>query len=148
MSGGEMEIVARARDWIGTPYVHQASRKGVGCDCLGLVRGLWREMLDAEPVAVPPYTQDWSEAAGEERLWLAASTYLREKPLGERAPGDVALLRMREGSVAKHLGILATRDGMPSLIHAYARRGVVESAMVGPWSRRIVAVFAFPGRSF
>ena len=31
----------RAR-WIGTPYRHQASLKGVGCDCLGLVRGVWR----------------------------------------------------------------------------------------------------------
>ena len=37
-------IVAAARGWIGTPYVHQASVKGLGCDCLGLLRGLWREM--------------------------------------------------------------------------------------------------------
>jgi cell wall-associated NlpC family hydrolase len=33
-------IVAEARTWIGTPYRHQASLKGVGCDCLGLVRGV------------------------------------------------------------------------------------------------------------
>jgi len=32
-------IVVETRDWIGTPYRHQASLKGVGCDCLGLVRG-------------------------------------------------------------------------------------------------------------
>ena len=36
------EIVAAARSWIGTPYRHQASLKGVGCDCLGLVRGVGR----------------------------------------------------------------------------------------------------------
>ena len=35
-------IVAEARAWIGTRYCHQASVKGVGCDCLGLVRGVWR----------------------------------------------------------------------------------------------------------
>src|SRR5215207_7343246 len=35
------QIVAAARGWIGTPYHHQASVKGVGCDCLGLIRGLW-----------------------------------------------------------------------------------------------------------
>ena len=35
-------IVAEARAWIGTPYRHQASLKGIGCDCLGLLRGIWR----------------------------------------------------------------------------------------------------------
>ena len=35
-------IVAEARGWIGTPYRHQASLKGVGADCIGLVRGVWR----------------------------------------------------------------------------------------------------------
>jgi hypothetical protein len=37
-------IIAAARSWLGTPYAHQASLKGVGCDCLGLVRGVWREV--------------------------------------------------------------------------------------------------------
>jgi NlpC/P60 family putative phage cell wall peptidase len=36
-------LVTLARGWIGTPYRHQASLKGVGCDCLGLLRGVWRE---------------------------------------------------------------------------------------------------------
>jgi cell wall-associated NlpC family hydrolase len=29
------DIIAAARSWIGTPYCHQASLKGVGCDCSG-----------------------------------------------------------------------------------------------------------------
>jgi NlpC/P60 family putative phage cell wall peptidase len=37
-------IVAAARSWFGTPYHHQASVKGVGSDCLGLIRGIWREL--------------------------------------------------------------------------------------------------------
>jgi cell wall-associated NlpC family hydrolase len=37
-------IVALAREWLGTPYHHQASLKGVGTDCVGLVRGIWREV--------------------------------------------------------------------------------------------------------
>ena len=45
------EIVRAARSWIGTPYRHQASLKGVGCDCLGLLRGVWREVVGAEPEA-------------------------------------------------------------------------------------------------
>ena len=38
------EILSEARDWLGTPYRHQASLKGAGCDCLGLVRGVWRAL--------------------------------------------------------------------------------------------------------
>ena len=48
-------IVAEARAWIGTPYRHQASLHGVGCDCLGLVRGVWRPSMAAKPEATPAY---------------------------------------------------------------------------------------------
>ncbi|WP_027244009.1 peptidase [Leisingera daeponensis] len=98
-------VVQAARGWIGTPYVHQASCKGAGCDCLGLIRGLWRELCGAEPELPPAYTMDWSEPQGAEALWQAAARHLVAKPLRDAAPGDVILFRMREGSVAKHLGV-------------------------------------------
>lgn len=137
-------VVSAARGWIGTPYVHQASRRGAGCDCLGLLRGVWRELLGPEPVPVPAYSRDWSEPLGEERLWHAALTHLRAKPLGAPAPGDVLLFRMREGAVAKHLGLQARCGGEASFIHAYSGHGVIESALSAPWARRVVARFAFP----
>ena len=65
-------IIAEARAWIGTPYCHQASLKGVGCDCLGLVRGVWRVLHGAEPEAMPAYAPDWAEANGDEKLAAAA----------------------------------------------------------------------------
>jgi cell wall-associated NlpC family hydrolase len=42
----------------GTPYVHQASARGAGTDCLGLLRGEWREVLGREPEHVPAYSMD------------------------------------------------------------------------------------------
>lgn len=133
-------VVAAARSWIGTPYVHQASTKGAGCDCLGLIRGVWRELIGREPVAVPAYSVDWSEPQGEERLWQAAMSHLRPAS-GPATPGDVLLFRMRSGCVAKHLGIVSTQG---RFIHAYSGRGVVENALSAPWRRRIVARFEFP----
>src|SRR4051812_1881115 len=65
-------IVAEARAWIGTRYRHQASLKGVGCDCLGLVRGVWRACIGEEPERPPPYAPDWAEAKGEDTLADAA----------------------------------------------------------------------------
>ena len=66
-------IVAETRGWIGTPYRHQASLKGIGCDCLGLVRGVWRAVIGEEPERAPAYAPDWAEASGRESLADAAA---------------------------------------------------------------------------
>jgi NlpC/P60 family putative phage cell wall peptidase len=135
-------IVAAARGWIGTPYVHQCAQRGAGSDCLGLIRGVWREVYGQEPEAVPAYSMDWSEPQGEERLWAAALRHLSPKPVSQAGAGDVLLFRMRQGAVAKHLGIATGRCG--GFIHAYSRHGVVESPLSAPWRRRVVACFEFP----
>ena len=140
-------VIDVARGWIGTPYVHQASVPGAGCDCLGLVRGVWREVFGSEPEPVPAYTRDWSEPQGDEVLWRAALRHLRAKRLDQDAPGDLLLFRMRQGAVAKHLGLQAETGISPTFIHAYSGHGVVESALTPPWERRIVARFAFPERT-
>lgn len=144
MSGTGDRVVAAARGWIGTPYLHQASVKGAGCDCLGLLRGVWREVMGEEPEAVPAYTRDWSEPQGDERLWRAAAAHLVAKPRAAAAPGDVLLFRMRDGAVAKHLGLQARVGAEASFIHAYTGHTVTESPLSAPWARRIVARFAFP----
>ena len=138
---GERVSVA-ARGWIGTPYQHQASTKLAGADCLGLLRGVWREIYGDEPEKVPAYTADWSEPQGEERLWRAALRHLLVQQ--GAAVGDILLFRMRAGGVAKHLGIAGQIGATPSFIHAYTGHGVVESPLSAPWQRRIVARFAFP----
>jgi NlpC/P60 family putative phage cell wall peptidase len=134
-------VVEAARRWIGTPYVHQASVRGAGADCLGLVRGIWRELFGTEPEPVPPYAADWSEAGREERLWQAAARHLHRLPQGDVGPGEVLLFRMRQAGVAKHLAIASAPD---RFIHAYSRHGVIENTLSAPWRRRIVARFAFP----
>lgn len=139
-----LDVLEAARGWLGTPYVHQQATRGAGCDCLGLLRGVWLELHGAEPEVVPNYTRDWSEPQGDERLWAAAGRHLRPKPLAEAAPGDVVLFRMRDGSVAKHLGFQARIGHAPSFVHAYSGHGVVESPFSLPWQRRLVARFEFP----
>ncbi|MGN7867711.1 peptidase [Paracoccus sp. 22332] len=139
------DVVTVARAWIGTPYQHQASTRGVACDCLGLIRGIWRERLGTEPEAPPPYTPDWGEGGGQEVLMAAALRHLvpvpREDAIGA---GDVLLFRMREGAVAKHLGILSDAREAPRFIHAYNAHGVIDSPLTTPWRNRIAARFRFP----
>ena len=135
------QFVKVARSWLGTPYLHQASVKGVGCDCLGLIRGVWRELFGDEPEPVPAYSADWSEPQGEERLFLAASRHLTRIDIDDVAVGQVLLFRMRRGAVAKHLGIISSVQPSSQFIHAYTGHGVVESPLSSPWRRRIAARF-------
>jgi NlpC/P60 family putative phage cell wall peptidase len=141
------EVVRLARSWIGTPYRHQSSCRGAGADCLGLLRGLWRELLGPEPELIPPYTPDWSEPAASEELLAAATRHLIGLVRAEASEGDVIVMRMRDGGVAKHIGILARNGfGHETLIHAYSGHGVVESPLTPAWAGRIAGVFRFPDR--
>ena len=135
-------IVEAARAWIGTPYVHQASVKGAGTDCLGLVRGIWREFHGTEPETLPAYTSDWGEVGQVEILLGGAGRLLRPAP--DEEPGDVLVFRMRAGAIAKHMGILAQTGKQASFVHAYDRHGVVESPLSAPWRARIAGRFRFP----
>lgn len=142
------DIVHEAQKWLGTPYLHQASCLGAGCDCLGLLRGIWRALYGEEPEQAPAYSWDWSEPRKEERLWQAAARHLCAKASSERlCEGDVLLFRMRSQGVAKHLGICSNTGATPQFIHAYTDHGVVETALSFPWSRRIAAVFSFPDKN-
>lgn len=134
-------IISSAREWLGTPYRHQASVKGVGADCLGLLRGVWRDVYGAEPEVAPPYTPDWAEALGTETLLLAARKHLSECAIGQAQPGDVVLFRMGLGHPAKHCAILTGED---RILHAYWGKSVCETLLVPWWRRRIAAAFCFP----
>lgn len=142
MVQSRQDIVDEVRDWIGTPYRHQASLKGVGCDCLGLVRGVWREMIGDEPELAPPYAPDWAEATGNEALAQAAARHLTAIALDQFAPGDVLLFRWRANLPAKHAAIVTASDKM---VHAHDGAAVAEVALAPWWRRRLAYAFRFPG---
>jgi NlpC/P60 family putative phage cell wall peptidase len=135
-------IVAEARAWIGTPYRHQGSVKGAGCDCLGLVRGVWRGCIGREPEMPPPYAPDWAEAAGRETLAQAAARHLKPVAREGFGAGDVLLFRWRDGYVAKHAAIAS---GEGTMIHAHDGAAVCEVALTSWWRRHLAYAFRFPG---
>lgn len=136
-------VVAAARRYLGTPYHHQAAMAGAGCDCLGLVRGVWRDLYGAEPEEPPPYTPDWGETGAGEPMLDAARRHLVEIDLAAAGPGDVVLFRVRPGAVVKHAAVLS---GGGRMIHAVSRDRVREVAMGAWWERRAVAGFGWPER--
>ena len=122
-------IVAEARSWIGTPYRHQGSLKGAGCDCLGLGRGVWRAIYGSEPETPGPYTASWAEETGIETMRDAARRHMREldaDALRAGAPfaiGSVLLVRMKDRGLAKHAAIASAGE---AIIHAYNGHAVME----------------------
>jgi NlpC/P60 family putative phage cell wall peptidase len=131
-------VVAAARAWLGTPYRHQASTLGAGCDCLGLVRGVWRTLYGAEPWVVPPYRAGWR---GGDGLLEAAERFLGRAE-GIEA-GRVVLFRLGRATAPRHCGIMVTEY---RFIHAQERIGVVEAELTEGWARRVAAAFGFPDR--
>lgn len=135
------EVIKLARTWIGTPYHHQASVKGVGVDCVGLVRGVYRELYGRNPDEVINYSADWGDSNGNEDMVAAAYKYLEPVSLSAMQPGNVILIRWKSHRVAKHSMILT---GDRRAIHAYNRSPVTEINLSQWWMDKIIYAFAFP----
>lgn len=140
-------IVTEAREWLGVAYQHQACRKGVACDCIGLIVGVLQEV---GVVAADWWKGEGAQFAGYGRTTGAAvmrtamATYLREVPVAEAQPGDVAYMSF--GAGLHHAGILVPyRHGGLALVHALSTAGrVTEHRLDATWRGHIKAAFAVP----
>jgi NlpC/P60 family putative phage cell wall peptidase len=137
-------VIEAARSWLGTPYHDQASVRGVGCDCAGLARGIWRELIGDEPATLPPYSRDWGEVGTRETFAAFIRPFLIEIDPADAGPGTLLLFRMKRQGPAKHCGVLVEK-GM--FIHAIERRGVMTVPFDTSWQRRVAFAFVFPERT-
>ena len=133
---GRRAILHAARAWIGTPYRAGASLRGAGCDCAGLIRGIWRECVGPEP----PWPSAPPDPVGDVLL-AGARSWLVEIDDATAQPGDVLLFRPDLSAPPRHCALLSAPD---RLLHAWARRAVCETALTPWWRRRCAAAFAFP----
>lgn len=141
MSFSRDHILDVTRTWLGTPYHHQAYLKGVGADCLGLLRGVYIELYGNDPEAPPRYSPAWGESNKDELLLQAASKYLVKPDYDGWKPSDVLVFRIKNAASAKHCAIVTGQDEM---VHAVSRRAVLITG-IGAWRSRVAGVFSFPG---
>ena len=95
------DIVAEALSWCGTPHLWQASRKGVGCDCKGLVAGVARELGMPEAESLYANMHSYNTLVDAYLLRRGLEETLRHTQ--DPQPGDVILMLM--GNKPQHLGI-------------------------------------------
>lgn len=136
-------VVEITRSWIGTPYRHQASVLGAGCDCLGLLRGVWRTLYGREPAPLPPYRASWRDPENAGALQRAAEQYLNVTD-GAPEAGAVLLFQLHRNMPPKHCGVMINDK---AFVHAQENIGVVEANLTRSWQRRIAGIYHFPPRT-
>lgn len=132
------DVVAEARSWIGTRWIHQG-RNRHGIDCIGLVVVVRRELgFTGYDVAGYPREPDGTFLshflnAGGIRVGILKAQ-----------PAD--LLLFRDARSPCHVGIITRRDGdVLRMAHAHAlRHRVVEEPVVHDWQRKWVAAIQMP----
>lgn len=129
------EIVAAAREWLGTPYHHEGRVLGHGVDCIGLVL----QVAIACGVEVDEQT-GYARIPDESRLLAGLDRYTNSIQLSEAQAGDIVAIPFIHK--IRHLAIL-TNNGM---IHAYEPAGgVVEHAVSDRWRKQFARAYALPG---
>ena len=136
-----LKVVEIAREYIGTPYIHQARVKGHGIDCAGLL------ICVAKELGVCPADYDSNEYA-----WLTDGAQLISElekwcsriANGQLEPGDIAVFDVI-GS-PQHAAFIGDHPTGLSMIHAYPVAGeVIEHRFDERWKGRLLSRWRLNG---
>ena len=136
------DIVVEARTWKGIPWQHQACLKGVACDCVGLIRGVYHELTGKTIPVQANYPATWHLFKSEPWLYNECKLNAIEIPIEEAREGDLLTFSFREKFVDHHIAILTADE---TIIHSYMDVGkVVESQYNDEWKGFTKHAFRWP----
>jgi NlpC/P60 family putative phage cell wall peptidase len=135
-------IIQEVRSWIGTPYIHQQRKKQVATDCIGLVYGVYSNLVgEVLEESVVPYSPSWAEEGNKDILSTALSKYLVRVSSSSRRKGSIVVFSFKENTAMKHVAFLS---GDGCMIHAYGTHPVHETTLSPWWESRIRQVYELP----
>jgi NlpC/P60 family putative phage cell wall peptidase len=112
-------IVIEAIGWIGTPWYSNQSKKGIGCDCVGFLAGVGRNVgFLPEDFAL----ENYERIPRSDFLVKSLDRYLYRIDSFPPIAGDI--LAFRRAGVITHVAIHA---GEGAMIHADMDSGVIRS---------------------
>lgn len=130
-------IIETARDWIGTPYKHHQSSKGVACDCVGFIIGVGKEL----DYPVPDFPNYYRSPEGNELINKLGSVLEAIDPDDSKV-GDVLVFKNNFKGLPHHVGFLSYNN---RLIHADMRAGKIVEVNLGFYKKLIVTAFRLRG---
>lgn len=146
------ELVAEAREWLGTPYQHGQMAKGLGCDCLGFLAGVAYAVgyVDARPLVRDPALRVYGKSPDPTLLDRACEEYLDPIALADARLADV--IRMVPATATRHAQHFAmvsrvdAQDRPTHLIHCTnAHPQMVVEHVIGVWRDRFRRAYAWRG---
>ena len=125
------DVIITAREWIGTPFHHQACVKQVGTDCAQLIAGVGAE-LGLMPM-LPPELCAYGRVPKPDRMRTIIEMFL-DPVIGDPQPGDILYMGWKVGR-PMHMAFLTDLHGR-GILHAFSDAGkVVETALPESYER-------------
>lgn len=149
------KILCTARTWLGTRFHYQARVKKTaygkgGCDCLGLIIGVARELslpsrqkdsLGKNILLHEFDKKDYGTMLNKYDLYSLLCELLYPKAVNDIDIGDLLLFKINDN--AQHLAIASKQGKHCSIIHCMiSARKVVEHKLDDFWHKKLVAVFS------
>jgi hypothetical protein len=108
------EVVAEARSFVGTPFIHQAGVKGAGVDCAHLISEVYRVTGFMPAIKYPVYGKDWFRHAENEEKYIVEVAKLYFKEITEAEAGIGDWMAVKIGRAYAHCAIITeVKDGKP-----------------------------------
>jgi len=142
------QVVKEALSWIGTPYVHQASLKLIGVDCIGLIRGVARGVGLEDPFVCGKAREfeGYSQYPNPTLLTLACEEFMTRVKISEATLADVLVFNFVDRGISQpqHFGIIS-RTNPNYIIHSLAGHKVVEHHLSPLWQARVMSAYQLRG---
>ena len=134
-------IVEKAREYLDTPFHHQGRLKGVGVDCIGLLRCVADEIFPPNELSNHD-CPNYARIPQGTKILDEMDKVLVRIPKSKAALGDVYIFWTDPSTKHPQHAALITDIG---IIHTWERAGkVVETHLGEFWEERVLCTFTFP----
>ncbi len=133
------EIIKVAEEWIGTPFHQQGRQKQVGCDCVGLILGVAKEIC-AKSITHDPWDKcdihAYDSMTDSYLLLELIPKYFQENTISPQ-PGNILLIQITDSQY--HLSIQSHNN---RIIHSCSSIGrVISHKIIPTW--KVIKFFRF-----
>lgn len=139
------QVIAEAETWVGTRWLHQASCKGAGTDCIGLIAGVAANCgsLEAQQFLATPEWRRYPRTPQPEFMYKVCDLLMDRVQLNELKVADVMMFRDSSNRHPIHFGFLVPGNKM---IHAWAVvKKVAKHQLDQGWREKLVRVYRLRG---